>query len=381
MLLVRTATIVPTPAEADLIVVGPEAPLVAGFADEWRQAGKAVFGPGKDGARLEGSKAFLKDFLKRAGVPTARYGTFTGVKDALAYLSTMNPPYVVKTSGLAAGKGVLVTASLEAAKQDARDKLSGASFGEAGQTIVIEEGLVGEELSLFVICDGSRFFVLPPAQDFKRIRDNDEGPNTGGVGAYSPVAIATDELLQEVEEHIIRPTIAQLRRDAIDYRGVLYLGLMVTRDGPKVIEYNVRFGDPDSQVSLLRYTGDLAQLLMSAANSKLSVADREISQDSVVNVVLTAEGYPISAKVGDVISGIDDAAACDHVYVFEAGVTRRQDGEPVTSGGRVLNIAATGATLSIARERAYAAAQKIHFAGMQFRTDIAKKAAERQVLQ
>lgn len=371
----RTAEVVFTEDEADLIVVGPEVPLVEGYADEWRDRGKLVFGPGRDGAQLEGSKSFMKDFVARAGVPTAQYESFTDVETAVKYLHSINGPYVIKTSGLAAGKGVLVTDSLEAAEADVRDKLTGASFGDAGRTVVIEECLTGEEFSVFYLFDGKRGVALPPAQDFKRIYDNDQGPNTGGMGAYSPVPLVTDEVMEQVLDRIIEPTCVQLQRDGIDYRGVLYAGLILTTDGPKLIEYNVRFGDPDVLPSLMRYTGDVAELLASVARGDLEVEPDAITDEAVVNVVMASEGYPESSRKGDVISGVDEAEGQPGVIVFYAGTARNDRGQLVTNGGRVLDVTAVGATIDEARERVYEGVKRISFEGMQFRSDIALKAA------
>jgi len=244
----------PEELEADLFVVGPEVPLVDGLADRLRASGRRVFGPGADGARLEGSKAWMKELVAAAGVPTARHGTFDSVEPAHAMLDTLTPPFVIKTDGLAAGKGVVVTESLAEARNAVGDYLSGVSFGDAGRTLVIEEGLSGPELSVLAVCDGERAVLLPPAQDFKRIGDGDSGPNTGGMGAYSPVPIVTDDVLSTVMDRFVGPTLAELRRRGIDYRGVLYAGLMFTADGPKLIEYNVRFGDPETQVVVPRLT-------------------------------------------------------------------------------------------------------------------------------
>ncbi len=377
----RTSRIVSTPEECDLVVVGPEVPLVNGFADTWRAKGKLVFGPGANGARLEGSKAYLKAFLERANVPTARYAAFTDAEEegAIAFLKTMAPPYVVKTSGLAAGKGVMVTESLDEAIDDIRCKLDGSRFGDAGKAIVIEEGLRGPEASLFVVCDGKDFVVMPPAQDAKRVRENDEGPNTGGMGAYSPLPASYNGAIDEAIDRIIQPTCTLLQREGVDYRGALYAGLMLTDDGPKLIEYNVRFGDPDSQVSLIRYSGDLAALLYSAASGRLCEPHGGLvathGSNAAVNVVLAASGYPGTPRKGDVITGISDAERVDGVHVFQAGVAVRDDGTLVTAGGRVLNVMATGDSLRDARECAYAAVRKIRFDGMHYRGDIATAAA------
>jgi len=367
----------PAPAtelEADLYVIGPEAPLVDGLADELRAAGKLVFGPGADGARLEGSKAWMKELLVDAGVATAGHGTFTREEPALEFLDTMVPPYVIKTDGLAAGKGVVVTESLTEARNAVGDYLSGAAFGSAGQQLVIEEGLVGPEVSILAICDGQRAVALAPAQDFKRASDHDEGLNTGGMGAYSPVPIVSAHLLDDVMALFVEPTLAALRRRGIDYRGVLYAGLMLTADGPKMLEYNVRFGDPECQVVVPRLTSDLAELLAQAAAGSIVDAPT-FTDEAMVTVVCAAQGYPVSPRTGDVITGIDDARAIEGASVYCAGVRTNSAGELVTAGGRVLDVCGRGATLDIARRRAYEAVSKISFAGMLTRTDIAAKAA------
>ena len=366
----------PTPAtelEADLYVIGPEAPLVDGLADELRAAGKLVFGPGADGARLEGSKAWMKELLVDAGVATAGHGTFTREESALEFLDTMVPPYVIKTDGLAAGKGVVVTESLTEARNAVGDYLSGAAFGSAGHQLVIEEGLVGPEISILAICDGQRAVALAPAQDFKRAGDHDEGLNTGGMGAYSPVPIVSAHLLDEVMDRFVEPTLAALRLRGIDYRGVLYAGLMLTADGPKMLEYNVRFGDPECQVVVPRLTSDLAELLAQAAAGSI-VAVPTFTDEAMVTVVCAAQGYPVSPRAGDVITGIDDARAVEGASVYCAGVRTSSSGELVTAGGRVLDVCGRGATLDIARRRAYEAVSKISFAGMVIRTDIAAMA-------
>jgi phosphoribosylamine--glycine ligase len=387
--LARTAEVVVTPGnpgipgststppadiDADLVVVGPEAPLVAGLADELRAAGRLVLGPGADGARLEGSKAWMKDLVAAAGVPTARHAAFDEVTPALDFLATLPPPWVVKTDGLAAGKGVLVTESFDEAAADVRAKLAGTSFGDAGRRVVIEEGMVGPELSILAVCDGRRAVPLAPAQDFKRIGDGDAGPNTGGMGAYSPVPVAGDDVVGQVMDHCIEPTLAELAHRGIDYRGVLYAGLMLTAEGPKLVEYNVRFGDPEAQVVLPRLTTDLAGLLAEAAAGALATEPR-FADDAAVTVVLAAEGYPASPRTGDVITGIPAAEAAGAV-VFCAGVGADGAGNLVTAGGRVLDVTATAPTLAGARHRAYAAAELISWPGLQYRRDIARAAAE-----
>ena len=363
----------PTELDADLYVIGPEAPLVDGLADRLRADGKLVFGPGADGARLEGSKAWMKHVLADAGVPTARHGTFTEVGQALEFLKSLPGPYVVKTDGLAAGKGVLVTESLDEAATDVGAKLSGSAFGDAGKTVVIEEGLSGPELSILAVCDGTRAVALAPAQDFKRVGDGDAGPNTGGMGAYSPVPVAGDHVVAAVMADAVLPTLAALRGQGVDYRGVLYAGLMLTPDGPKVLEYNVRFGDPEAQVVLPRLCSDLAQLLADAAAGQLR-SEPQFIDDACVTVVLATAGYPASPRTGDVIEGIDEAAALPGVTVFCAGIGQDDAGRLVTAGGRVLDVTATGATIAEARQRVYAAVDRIRWTGRHHRTDIAADA-------
>jgi phosphoribosylamine---glycine ligase len=365
----------PAEVHADLYVVGPEAPLVAGLADELRGAGRLVFGPGADGAHLEGSKAFMKELVSAAGVPTARYQAFSEVGPALDFLRSLPGPWVTKTDGLAAGKGVLVAPTLAEAEADVRAKLSGESFGDAGRTIVIEEGMTGPELSLLVVCDGTRAVPLAPAQDFKRVGDGDTGPNTGGMGAYSPVPAASGDVVADVMDRFIGPTLAELRRRGIDYRGVLYAGLMLTPAGPKLVEYNVRFGDPEAQVVLPRLTGDLAELLAAAAAGDLSAAPPPaFAPDAAVTVVLASEGYPVAPRTGDVIEGIAEAEATG-ATVFCAGVAAGEGGRLVTAGGRVLAVTGTGPSVAAARDHAYRAAGCISWPGLHHRTDIAREAA------
>jgi len=361
----------------DLVVVGPEVPLVAGVADAVRARGRLAFGPGAAGARLEGSKAWMKHVLAEAGVPTARYAAF-GADDgdaALAFLDEFAPPYVVKTDGLAAGKGVVVTESITEARDAVRAYLSGEAFGDAGRTLVIEEGLAGPELSLLVVCNGDPdgALALAPAQDFKRVGESDAGPNTGGMGAYSPVPIVDAATVDDVMDRAVRPTLHWLARQNVEYRGVLYAGMMLTADGPKVIEYNVRFGDPECQAVLPRISSDVAEMLhAAAAGAPVSV---EFSADACVSVVLASEGYPATPRTGDVITGLEIAASLHAVTIFHAGTARGDDGRLHTSGGRVLDVTATGADLVVARTRAYEAAGLISWPGMQFRRDIASSAA------
>jgi phosphoribosylamine---glycine ligase len=305
--------------DGDLFVISPEVPLVAGLADRLRSQGKLVYGPGADGARLEGSKAWMKHMLVNAGVPTARHGSFTDAEPALEFLRTLPPPYVVKTDGLAAGKGVLVTESLIDAEDDVKAKLSGSSFGDAGRTVVIEEGMSGAELSVLAVCDGTRAVALAPARDYKRASDGDRGPNTGGMGAYSPVPEVDDAFIEGVLDEFVQPTLAALQREGIDYRGTLYAGLMLTPDGLKLLEYNVRLGDPEAQAVLPRLTSDLVDLLGGAAGGALPAAAPTFDDGAAVCVVCAASGYPTSVRTGDAIDGVEAAEAIDGVTVFYAG--------------------------------------------------------------
>jgi phosphoribosylamine--glycine ligase len=365
--------------EADLVVIGPEAPLVDGLADRLRAEGRAVMGPGADGALLEGSKAFMKEVLAEAGVPTARFAAFDAGHgaDALAYLETLPGPWVIKTDGLAAGKGVLVAHSLAEARADVEAKLSGATFGEAGRRIVIEEGLAGEECSLLVLYDGTTAVPLLPAQDFKRIGDGDLGPNTGGMGAYAPMPHVSPAQVDEIMAIAVEPLLAALHRRGIDYRGVLYAGLMLGDEGPKVIEYNVRFGDPEAQVVLPLLAGDAAALFWAVATGTLGrVAAPAFSGDAAVCVVMASPGYPEQPRPGAPIKGLDAAgqssAPVEGVTVFHAGTGRPDPAGPfVTAGGRVLAVTAVAPTLGRARANAYAALEPITWDGMLVRRDIA----------
>ena len=366
------------PTDCDLVVVGPEAPLVDGLADRLRARGVRVFGPGADGARLEGSKAWMKDLFAEAGVPTARSGSFSEPEGAIAFLDTLGDLFVVKTDGLAAGKGVLVTTSRADAADAVREYLSGAAFGDAGRRIVVEEGLTGPELSVFALADGTRAVPFAAARDHKRIGDGDTGPNTGGMGAFSPVPDAPDALVGQIMDTAIEPTVAALAARGIDYRGVLFCGLMLTPDGPKVLEYNVRFGDPEAQVILPRFRGDLANLLASAADGSVTGVP-DLDPGAAVTVVCAAPGYPVAPRTGDPIAGLAAARAIEGVTVFCAGVaadpSRPDDPDAlVTAGGRVLAVTGEGPDIASARARAYEAVGCIHFEGMQVRTDIASSA-------
>jgi phosphoribosylamine--glycine ligase len=363
----------PTEVDADLWVIGPEAPLVDGLADRLRAHGHPVFGPGADGARLEGSKAWMKDLLADAGVPTAAYGSFDEVAPAVAFLHSLPAPWVVKTDGLAAGKGVVVTWNIDEAVADVEAKLSGVAFGAAGRRVVIEEGLTGPELSVMAVCDGTRAAALAPAQDHKRLGEGDTGPNTGGMGAYSPVPGVGPDTVAEIMDGAVRPTLGALARRGIDYRGVLYAGIMLTPGGPRVLEFNVRFGDPEAQVVLPRWQGDVAAVLAAAAAGHLDRVDPPtFGADAAVCVVLAAGGYPQAPVTGHAIDGVEAAAALPGVEVYGAGVAPGAGGSGlVTAGGRVLGVTATAPSLVAARRQAYLAVSSIRWPGMTWRRDIA----------
>ncbi|MER6788142.1 phosphoribosylamine--glycine ligase [Streptomyces sp. NPDC000658] len=352
---------------AELVVVGPEAPLVAGVADAVREAGIPVFGPSKEAAQLEGSKAFAKDVMAAAGVPTARSYVCTTPEEAAEALDAFGAPYVVKDDGLAAGKGVVVTDDLEAA----------AAHAAACDRVVIEEFLDGPEVSLFAITDGVSVVPLQPAQDFKRALDGDEGPNTGGMGAYSPLPWADPKLVEEVMETVLQPTVDELRRRGTPFSGLLYAGLAITGRGVRVIEFNARFGDPETQVVLARLKTPLSGVLTAAATGALAdLPPLRWSEDAAVTVVIASHNYPGDPRTGDPITGLAEVAAEDapHAYVLHAG-TKRDGDEVVSAGGRVLSVTGTGADLTEARDRAYRAVARIGLDGSQHRTDIAAKAA------
>jgi phosphoribosylamine---glycine ligase len=358
--------------QVDLVVVGPEAPLVAGLVDELAAAGIAAFGPSKEAARIEGSKAYAKELMRRCGVTTASHVLFRDRDEAAAHLACASYPAVLKADVLAAGKGVIIARD----EREARAALD-VFFGEKrfGETeVVLEQFLEGEELSLLALCDGERAVALAPAQDYKRIFDGDKGPNTGGMGSYSPVPGVDSERADEIVRTVHQPIVDELRRRGTPFHGVLYAGLMLTEAGPKVLEFNARFGDPETQAVLPRLRSDLLALLEASTRpGGLAGMEPDWSPDWAVTVVLASRGYPESASKGDPISGLDEV---DGAEVLHAGTAAR-DGEIVTAGGRVLNVTALGATPSEARDRAYAAAERIEFDGRQMRTDIGARAAER----
>lgn len=363
--------------EADLVVVGPEAPLVAGLADRMREAGIAVFGPSAQAARLEGSKSWAKEIMLAAGVPTARAVTVTETAGLAEGLEAVNPgasaPYVVKADGLAAGKGVVVTEDREAALAHGRACI------EAGGAVVLEEFLDGPEVSLFCVADGQRVLPLAPAQDFKRALDGDEGPNTGGMGAYSPLPWAPEGLVEEIVRTVAEPTIAELERRGTPFSGILYCGLALTSRGLRVVEFNARFGDPETQVVLPRLTSPLGPLLLAAARGDLREAgELTWSSDAAVAVVIASAGYPEHARTGDAITGIERAEH-DGAAVIHAGTARSEDGSLVSAGGRVLAVVGTGADLAAARTMALAGVAAIDLPGSHHRTDIAARAAEGEI--
>jgi phosphoribosylamine--glycine ligase len=357
----------------DLTVVGPEAPLIGGISEAFWEAGLKVFGPSRAAARIEGSKVFAKELMRHAGVPTAHFEAFDQEEAALAYLRAHSDyPVVVKADGAAAGKGVTVSRSRDEAEEAVRASFAG-KFGAAGERVVIEECLEGREASVFVVTDGHDILPFLPAQDYKRAFDGDEGPNTGGMGSYSPILWMEPATYAAILEEIIRPTLHQLALIGAPYTGLLYAGVMVTETGPKALEFNCRFGDPETQVILPRLGSDLLELMLAAGNEDL--AEREIvwSADKAVCVVLASEGYPESSSSGDEISGLENIPA--GVYVYHAA-TEERDTRFYTAGGRVLNVVGTGPSFIEARARAYAAVEQIHFEGVQYRTDIALEAIE-----
>lgn len=361
--------------DIDMVVIGPEAPLVAGVADVLRQAGVLVFGPSAQGAQLEGSKTYSKRFMLDNNIPTAAYGTFTDAASAEQYVRDMGAPIVVKADGLAAGKGVIVAGDVETAVDAVRSCFTGA-FGEAGSRVVVEECLTGPECSLLAFVSGGKAFCMATAQDHKRAYDGDLGPNTGGMGVYSPVPIVTDEELAAMTK-IMEDAAAATAREPFeqDYRGVLYGGFMLTPQGPKVLEFNARFGDPETQVILPRLQGDLVSIMEAVAKGAPQEIELSWREEWAVCVVLASQGYPGAYEKGKVILGIDEAEQLPGVTVFHAGTTFNADGELITNGGRVLNVVALGSSFEEARERAYEACDCINFEGKQLRTDIGAKAA------
>ncbi|NUW61729.1 phosphoribosylamine--glycine ligase [Cronobacter muytjensii] len=364
----------------DLTIVGPEAPLVIGVVDAFRAAGLKIFGPTKGAAQLEGSKAFTKDFLARHRIPTAEYQNFTETEPALAYIREKGAPIVIKADGLAAGKGVIVAMTLDEAEAAVHDMLAGNAFGDAGHRIVVEEFLDGEEASFIVMVDGEHVEPMATSQDHKRVGDGDTGLNTGGMGAYSPAPVVTDEVFQRTMERIIWPTVRGMAAEGNTYTGFLYAGLMIDKQGnPKVIEFNCRFGDPETQPIMMRLQSDLVALCLAACDGKLDTVKSQWDSRPSLGVVMAAGGYPGDYRTGDVIHGlpIEEIASCDG-KVFHAGTTLRDDERVVTSGGRVLCVTALGDTVADAQARAYRLAEDIHWDDCFCRKDIGYRAIARE---
>ena len=357
--------------DIDLTIVGPEQPLVNGIVDEFRANGSLIFGPTAKASALEGSKLFAKELMQKYSIPTAEYRSFDKSAEAFDYVSEETVPCVIKASGLAAGKGVIICNSVEDAKEAINNMMIEKKFGDAGNLILIEELMEGEEASILVVTDGENYTILPSAQDHKRVNDGDEGLNTGGMGAYSPAPIVTDDMLRTIESTIIKPTIDAMSSENIPYSGVLYVGIMITSDGPKVVEYNVRFGDPEAQAIIPLIGTEFLDLLLASANGDISSIALSESDKSSTCIVLSSEGYPGSYKKGVKIEGLDEDFS-SAVVIFHAG-TDKKDLSYVTDGGRVLNIVAIGDTLEASIKGSYAGVRKINFEGMHYRKDIGSK--------
>lgn len=358
--------------QVDLTVAGPETVLTEGLADEFEKRGMAFFGPSKAAARIEGSKGFAKALMKKYGIPTAAYETFDDEEKAIAYLKANDTyPIVIKADGLASGKGVIIAQSEEEAIDTVKDMLEGHAFSGAGSSVVIEEFMEGEEASMLCFCDGTNVVPMISSQDHKRIFDFDKGPNTGGMGAYAPAPVMTKEMCEEVNVRILRPIVAAMKKEGYPFKGCLYAGLMITSEGPKVVEFNCRFGDPETEAVLPLFDGDLARVMLDCVHGTLSDEDVVWKKACAVDVVLASEGYPASHSSGEVISGIEDAkkAGC---LVFHAG-TVKKNGQYVVNGGRVLNVVALADTLAEAKAKAYEGVNCISWRGMQYRHDIADK--------
>ena len=359
----------------DLVIVGPEVPLTMGLVDELTKAGIKAFGPNALAAEIEGSKVFSKGLLLKYGIPTAKYGVFEDSAPARAFVRGMEGPWVIKADGLAAGKGVLIAQTVAEADSAIEEILSGKILGPAGEKIVIEEFLEGEELSVLAFCDKKNIVAMVPAQDHKRIYDDDKGPNTGGMGAYSPVAAATPELMREIDRQILRPVMEAMQEEGRPYSGVLYPGLMLTKDGPKVLEFNCRFGDPETQVILPLLKTDLLEIILAVVDERLSEIEIEWQSDTCVTVIMASGGYPGDYQTGIPIYGINDASK--NALIFHSG-TKKKDGCFSTAGGRVLSVTAQGDNIAQALKKAYNAVEKISFEKAHYRRDIAKRALKQK---
>lgn len=353
-----------------LVVVGPEEPLAEGFADKLAAPGRLVFGPRAQAAQLEADKAWAKKLMRDAAIPTAESRTFTDPEAAMSFLKSREQPQVIKAAGLAKGKGVVVPETMVQAMDAVQQMMVKRVYGDAGRTVVIEERMEGPEVSVLALVDGSSVLVMPPCQDHKRLRDNDEGPNTGGMGAFCPSGLVDAALMSRIEREILVPTVDALRREEIDFKGVLYAGLMLTHAGPKVLEFNVRFGDPECQPLMATLDSDLLELMLATCQGRLDQIDVNWKTGAACCVVLAADGYPENPRKGAPISGVEEAERTPGVSVYHAGTRLDDHGRLVTNGGRVLAVTATGATLADARDRAYAACDLIRFDGKQIRTDI-----------
>jgi phosphoribosylamine--glycine ligase len=362
--------------KVDFVVVGPEAPLVAGIADDLEAAGFRTFGPSRTAARLEGSKGFTKDLCRAHAIPTGAYQRFTAAAPAKAYARQQATPIVIKADGLAAGKGVIIAETIAEAEA-AIDMMFGGGLGDAGAEVVIEEFLDGEEASFFALCDGEHAIALAAAQDHKRVGDGDTGPNTGGMGAYSPAPVMTPAMIARTMDEIVRPTLREMKALGAPYKGVLFAGLMITADGPKLIEYNVRFGDPETQVLMVRLMSDLLPALVAARDGQLKSFDLRWYPDAALTVVMAAKGYPGQYARGSVIEGLDAAAQVDGVELFHAG-TKAEGGKILANGGRVLNVTACGKSVAEAQARAYAAIERIRWPDGFCRRDIGWQAIKRE---
>jgi len=360
----------------DLTIVGPEAPLVDGIVDVFKKHNLTIFGPSKKAAQLEGSKVFMKNVLKKYGVPTARYIETSSIDDVKEFVKTLKEPIVVKADGLCAGKGVIIAKTKDEAIQAASDMLSGKSFGDAGKRVIIEEFLDGYELSIFAVCDGEDYILLPAAQDHKRLLDGDEGPNTGGMGAYAPTPLINDELYKKIEDRIIKPTLKGLKEDGIPYSGVLFVGIMVVDNDPYVLEYNVRFGDPECEELMALIESPVSDMFYKAATGKLKDIDVKFSDKYAVGVVLASKNYPYgkSEPAEIIVDEIVHEDLAENSYIAYAGVSRDEEGKLLATGGRVLVCVGLGDTIKEARDRAYMLVGQVHFMGKKCRMDIAYQA-------
>ncbi len=362
--------------EIDLTVVGPEDPLVEGIVDFFQEKGLNVFGPSKKAAIIEGSKIFMRELLQKYGIPNAEFASFTTAEEALGYLQEKGAPIVVKADGLAAGKGVIVCDTMDEAEAAIKQVMVDKAFGEAGSQVILEEKLIGEEASYLVFTDGKTIKPMVSSQDHKPVFDGDKGPNTGGMGAYSPAPVVTDEVEKKVLETIMKPTVEAMKKEGRKYKGILYCGLMITKDGPKVVEFNCRFGDPETQALLMRLESDLAPILQACMDGTLAEQEVKWSKKAACCVVMASGGYPEKYEKGKEIAGLEEANSLPETVVFHAG-TSNADGKVVTAGGRVLGVTSLGATINESIGNAYKAVEKISFEGAQYRKDIGQKALNR----